>query len=314
MPNYIAIDGGTTNTRVRLVCNYKICDTEKQNIGARQGCENPTCYKNAIRESIQAILKRNGLREEDITAILASGMITSEGGLCNLPHLPAPCGIEELAENLFEKTLPAISSVPITFIRGVKTGGVDFADTDMMRGEETELMGFGDGPQPNTLYVLPGSHSKLVETDEKGRIARFSTQLTGELLSAVANGTILQNSIDLSESETDTDYLKRGYLFAKEKGVNAAFFKVRVLDKLFGCTKKQAYSFFMGAVLSPEIENIINAAAENVIIGGKAVLKAPTATLLRAFSHKNVTEIGEAEAENATALGAVRIFEYGSGK
>ncbi|MBQ7036771.1 MAG: 2-dehydro-3-deoxygalactonokinase [Clostridia bacterium] len=314
MPNYIAIDGGTTNTRVRLVCNYKICDTEKQNIGARQGSDDPAAYKNAIRDSIALILKRNDLREGDITAILASGMITSEGGLINLPHLAAPCGIRALSAGLYKTEIPEISSIPFTFIRGVKTGGVDFADTDMMRGEETELMGLLDGLLPDTLYVLPGSHSKLVETDGEGRISTFSTQLTGELLSAVARGTILQNSVDLTESETDTDYLKRGYLFAKEKGVNAAFFKVRVLDKLFGCTKKQAYSFFMGAVLSPEIENIINAAAENVIIGGKAVLKAPTATLLRAFSHKNVTEIGEVEAENATALGAVRIFEYGSGK
>lgn len=314
MPNYIAVDGGTTNTRVRLIKDYEICDTEKQNIGARQGSCDPAAYKSAIRESITLLLKRNNMKEADISAILASGMITSEGGLCAIPHLLAPCGIKELAEGLFEKTFPEISSVPFFFVRGVKTGGEDFAKTDMMRGEETELMGFGDGLSPDTLYVLPGSHSKLVATDEKGRISAFSTQLTGELLSAVAKGTILQNSVDLTETEASEDYLMKGYLFAKEKGVNAAFFKVRVLDKLLGCTKKEVYSFFLGAVLSSEIENIINAPEKNVVIGGKAALKNPTAMLVRAFSDKNVTEIGEAGAEYATARGAVRIFEYGKGR
>ena len=40
MSNYIAIDGGTTNTRINLVKDYLVTDTVSYNIGARKGIEN----------------------------------------------------------------------------------------------------------------------------------------------------------------------------------------------------------------------------------------------------------------------------------
>ena len=36
MAVYITIDGGTTNTRISLVCDSEIKDTVKLNIGARE--------------------------------------------------------------------------------------------------------------------------------------------------------------------------------------------------------------------------------------------------------------------------------------
>ena len=203
MKAYVTVDGGTTNTRVTLVRDGRVCDTVKIALGARKSMEGTGELKAAIRDAISSLLARSGLAPTDVSRILASGMITSEYGLCPLPHAEAPAGIRELHDSMHEILLPDVSEIPFVFIRGVKQLGTSVADTDMMRGEESELYGITDGTEGKTLYVLPGSHSKLIETDGEGRISRFSTMLTGEMLAAVATGTILKDAVDLSVSEFD---------------------------------------------------------------------------------------------------------------
>lgn len=309
MANYITIDGGTTNTRVSLVRDMKILDVQKYAVGAKIGSENKQILKNTIKDAVNQILSNNNMKESDITKILASGMITSDGGLCNLGHLVVPCGINELTLGMHETVIEEISSIPFVFVRGVKKCGETIEDIDMMRGEETELIGLGERLEADCLYVLPGSHSKLIFTDSKGRISQFSTELTGELISAVAEGTILINSIDLKNSKTDFNYLCKGYEYSKKHGMNSALFKVRILDKLLGKSPDEVFGFFLGAVLAPEIENIIKTNAKKVIICGKEELKIPTAMLVRKFSSKEVIEIDSDVASKAATIGIIRIFE-----
>ena len=57
MANYIAIDGGTTNTRVYLVTNGRILRSEKINIGAKKSIGGNTELKNAIGCAIAELLK-----------------------------------------------------------------------------------------------------------------------------------------------------------------------------------------------------------------------------------------------------------------
>jgi len=182
---------------------------------------------------------------------------------------------------------------------------------DIMCGEETEIFGLSENIEPESLYVLPGSHSKLIKTDNMGRISSFSTELTGELMSAVASSTILSQSIDLSvDVDVDKEYLKKGYLYAKEKGVSAAFFKVRILNNIFGCSKPQLYGFFKGAALCSEIENIIKSGAAKVIIAGKSQLREPMVYLLNELSQKEIISISDYISNNATTFGMVKIYEY----
>ena len=191
MANYITIDSGTTNTRVSLVIDGRIADTRKFNVGAKKGMENGQLLRDALRGDIADILQTNGMNEEQIECILASGMITSEFGLVNLPHIIAPAGAKELHESLYRCSLPEISRLPFVFVRGIKTGGDALENVDMMRGEETELLGSFEGAG---TYILPGSHSKIIEVDEQGRVVRFKTMLTGEMIAALSQNTILTGS------------------------------------------------------------------------------------------------------------------------
>lgn len=311
MKYYITVDGGTTNTRVTLVKNGDALKTVRISLGARASINDPHALPTALRNAIAALLQEFCLTESDVTRILASGMITSEFGLCSLPHVQAPAGIRELQDSMHEITLTEISAIPFVFIRGIKSVGDTVAETDIMRGEETELMGLlPSAPTQNTLYVLPGSHSKLIETDECGRIFRFSTMLTGEMIAALSEGTILKDAIDLSCKDQDHTYLLDGCRYAMERGINEALFKVRILKNLFSRSPKEIYSFFLGAVLASEIQSILQSPTPRVVIGGKAQIKHATETLLKELSDKEIVTVSDADVDRSSSRGAIRIYEY----
>lgn len=315
MSTYIAVDGGTTNTRLTLVKDYNIVDTVKINIGARKCIEGTESLKAEIKAALTKLLETNKISTSEVRMIVASGMITSDFGLCPLPHITVPAGISELHERMHEISIPEITEIPFTFIRGVKTEGANLGDTDIMRGEETELVGIIHeiGNRSGCcVYILPGSHSKVVYTDENDRITSFETMLTGEMIGALSKNTILASSVDLSGAELSEEYLYRGFEFCRANGINKALFKVRVLDTIFKCSKNELYSFFMGIVLHGEIESIINSAAESAVIGGKAEIKRATELLLKKYYSGEIVTLSDYAVERSTAIGAVRIFEYGN--
>lgn len=309
MGTYITIDGGTTSTRINLVRDMTILDTIKLNIGARASIDERDRYISSIRDAAGDIAVRNNA--DNIERILASGMITCEFGLCNLPHISIPAGIEELHGTMYEISLPEISDIPFVFVRGVKSDSKDVADFDMMRGEETELMGIADKKYGDCIYVLPGSHSKIIRTDKCGRIVSFATMLSGEMIVSLSQGTILKDAVDLSVEKTDKEYLLKGYDFARKEGINKALFKVRVLKNSFECSRERVYSFFMGIVLCDEILSIAEDNIATVVIGGRKQIKNAMALILRERTNKNIIELDEKTVDNSTSSGIIKIYEYG---
>lgn len=309
MAKFLTVDGGTTNTRVYLVIDKKVIDAVKINIGAKKSIEGNTPLKEALKKAIEELLLKHSLCSSDISCIPTSGMITSEFGLINLPHITAPAGIAEFHSCSKRIVLPEICDIPFLFIPGVKTASSKLEETDMMRGEETELYGLSLYPQINSVYILPGSHSKLIKTDEKGRISTFKTMLTGEMIAALSQDTILRDAVDLTVDSADDDFLLRGFDYAVTHGLNEALFKVRVLKKLFGAEKVQVYSFFLGAVLSAEIMSLKGEKCLRVIIGGKPQLRNAMITIISNRLSADVIDAGDAS-DFATAIGAVNIAEY----
>lgn len=302
MKNYIAIDGGTTNTRLTLLSDGKVKEKIRLRTGVKNNIESTKKYEKEICGAIAVMAEKY-----EIEHIICSGMITSELGLCPLKHLSAPCGIKELHEEMY---ITKLADIPTAYIRGVKLCGNGIENTDVMRGEETELFGIADVPECGALYILPGSHSKHIYTDSLGRIKSFSTQLSGELINAAANHTILKECVNLNLSGFDAEYLQKGYAATQAIGINAAVFKARLLKTLFDLNEKEIYSYFIGCMLSVETASAVNSAAQHIIIGGKQALKAPMAHLLKCNSKKNVTAVSDGIADNASAIGALRIFLY----
>lgn len=308
---YITLDGGTTNTRLSLVSGLNILQTIKINMGAGNCVNGNAQLKKEIKTAIHTLLQNNNIAGKDVKAIVASGMITSEYGLCALEHTTLPAGIEQLHNTMCEVSIEDITSIPFSFIRGVKMSDGTLETSDIMRGEETELMGLIDDESQDAVYVLPGSHSKLIYVNN-GQITDFCTLMTGEMIAALSGNTILRTSFDLNNSTLVDEYLFMGYSFCIKNGVNKTLFKTRVLDTVLKCSKNETYSFFMGAVLCAEIENIINQSASKVVIGGNKNIRVAMGKLLRKFSNKEIVVLDDKKVNESTAFGAIRIYEFGS--
>ena len=308
MKRYITIDGGTTNTRVTLVCDGELCDSIKLKAGARACGDDRESFEKMLSDAIKDILCRNSISEGDIEKILASGMITSEMGLCPLSHIRIPAGINELSETKYEALIENISEIPFVFIRGVKKEGESIDDFDVMRGEETELIGAqkGDG---ECVYMLMGTHSKIIKTDKDGKIIDFCTMLTGEMTECISKNTILKNSLVLCEGDSDKEYLKMGYEFCRDKSLSEALFKVRVLKNFMNKSDNSVYSFFMGAVLCGDVDYVLRENPPKVVVGGNKFLKKAVSTLLCEYSKADIREMTEEEVEKSTPCAVVKIYE-----
>lgn len=310
MSNYIAIDGGTTNTRINLVKDYLVTDTLSYNIGARKGIENKEILREAVKEGIEKILSRNDMTENDIERILVSGMLTSEFGIYEVNHISVPAGKKELHNAMAEVILSNISAIPFVFIPGVKTDCSSLENADMMRGEETELAGLTDTYNTEGLFVLPGSHSKIIKTDKEGRIIDFFTMLTGEMLEALSENTILRDAVDMKNTLLVKEYLLKGFEYAKSNGINEAMFKVRVLKNMFFRSADETYSFFLGAVLCDEVLKIINMRPRKVFIGGRKQIKTAIYEILKKYMNASVFCIEDEAVDKSVSLGMVKVYEF----
>lgn len=316
----LTIDTGTTNTRINLFNEYKLQSTVKVGTGVRDTAAegDNSKLKAAIKKGIFDILNTNNLLEKDIEIILASGMIGSELGLVNIPHVLAPIRLEQLSKYAQKVAISDITDIPFLFIPGVKNN-CDYSDIsllndmDIMRGEETEFFGICKlkSISDSTITVLPGSHTKIVVSDDKGNILSCHTTLSGELISCISTNTILKGSLpaDLLNPIND-EYLKKGYLYSREHGLNKALFKVRIMKNFLEITDSQLTSFFVGIVLRNDIDLICKLAQNStIIIGGSNPLKTAFAILISFAAENQIIILNDEETSLSTSVGAIEIYK-----
>ena len=309
MCDLLTIDGGTTNTRIKLVRNFQETDAIKINLGARAALNDAASLRQGVRQSVITLLERNGLNASVIRAVIASGMITSESGLMTVPHIPAPAGVKELAAAMKQVILPEISPITFFFVPGVKCTGVYELETDVMRGEETECVGLMEQLQFETgLLLLPGSHSKAI-CMKNGKIENFSTFLSGEMLAAIRENTILKASVRFDDVSLVEKSLRQGYEYCEQEGINKSLFKVRIMANFLQASPSEVYSFYCGVLLHDEIRNLQCSPFECVYIGGQTLLKRLMTVLLNAYSDKQIIELDDGVCENASCVGAIKLFQ-----
>ncbi len=306
MSSIITLDGGTTNTRAILWRDGEIAAKAGREVGVRCTAVDGDNHrlKEAVRECIQEVLTAAGVQESDLKAILASGMISSNVGLCEVPHCIAPAGAAELAKAAKAVSLPESSSVPITIIPGVKNpvDPVDlntFGGMDMMRGEEVETLALLEEYPKGKPYllVLPGSHMKFVSTDAQGRILGCLTSISGELLASITHDTIIADAVGRSfaaEETYDPDFVALGAREAAAVGLGRACFSARILSQFPKTPPEKLACFILGAVLQGDLTALRGCkwlgvgSGTEVVVAGKGPLRRAMAQLLEAdgmFAH-----------------------------
>ncbi len=317
----ITIDTGTTNTRVALFDGKQRVDLVKTSVGVRNTSIDGHNQRllNTIAEAVSEIKLRQKLNEEDIDAIIAAGMITSNLGLLEVPHLIAPVSLDDFANNIHSAVIPEIASQPIHFIPGVKNVNTanltSIEGLDIMRGEEVEALAIADTYhiRHSAIIALPGSHSKFVAMDANQSILGCCTTLAGELNAIITGHTILTSSLENRYTDTLCQAsLVAGYDEAERYGFGKALFSIRLNEQFGGKQHHQLASFLVGIILHSDIKAItatphLHFTPETpVYIGGKGILCDATASLLaRNFPGNDVIQCENVD--DLSAMGAMYV-------
>lgn len=318
MTSLAVIDSGTSRTRARLWAGGEVRWTRERTVGARDTAMDGHNRKLqvAVSELLGELVAATGAEPE---AAVCSGMITSNNGLLEVPHLIAPASPEQIARGLVRRELPAIASLPFLFVPGVKTlpgpgDPLGLAEGDVLRGEEAETIGLREltrleGP---LALVHFGSHHKVVEVAGDGTILRSRTAITGELLAAVSEHTILRSSLEGAlPARPDAAMWRAGLALARAHGLGRALFLVRVGEQIGGRSKAEMTAFLLGALLAldlPLLEDARRSGARVVLYGGGA-FPGLLQEALEEEGWSGVQLIGSEQADLAAVIGAVRLYE-----
>ncbi|MDF2595939.1 MAG: hypothetical protein K0R69_2280, partial [Clostridia bacterium] len=158
---------------------------------------------------------------------------------------------------------------------------------------------------------------KFVWINERNEIEKCSTTMLGEFLHALANATILSNSINQELiTKVDEAYIKRGMGFEKKNGVTKSAFAVRLMDISLDTTPNERANFLAGALvandISPKIIGDIENKYHRIYIGGSSPLKDIFKIVLDNKGIKNIdiTVLADDITDQAAAAGAISIVEH----
>jgi 2-dehydro-3-deoxygalactonokinase len=211
----VVLDWGTTNFRAVLVdANSTVLDCRETGHGIQSVAKggHARVLSDALAE----------WREKYAPlSIIAAGMIGSRNGWLEMPYVPAPASTADFANAC--KTLDLPEGDRLTFIPGM-TDRTAHPFPDVMRGEETQLVGFG--LDDDVTVVLPGTHAKWARVGG-GRIKRFRTFVTGELFSTLANHSFLAKVATGAADHTSSAFAE-GVELARADGGLAGGFLTRI--------------------------------------------------------------------------------------
>ena len=310
----VAVDSGTTRTRAWVVANGAVGDGASTIAGARDlaRTRDRAWLFDQVREVTDRALATADIAWSDVDAVVAFGMITSELGLVELPHLVAPVDVGELVHAILEWSDTPELPARLLLVPGVRNASQDVERADFMRGEETQVVGLLAlaKVEPPLLYVSVGSHPKFVWVDADSRIAWSVTTLSGELLWALHRETILADLVDPESRLADLDAVERGARIAESAGLSRALFAARLLNRIGDASPETCSALLCGAIARTDLRALeialpAGAGMERIVLSGHG-------PLLDAYRHlltrANVGLVETVE-EPLGAIGARALYE-----
>ena len=250
----IGVDWGTTNFRAyRLRPGSVIVDRRESALGILSVSAGE--FPNVLRAQIG-----DWLGNGESTVLLA-GMVGSRQGWKEAEYVQCPGGIDELSE----ATVPVeFSGADVRLVPGmisVDEGGVP----DVMRGEETEIVGVFEGCRGDDLICLPGTHSKWAHIIDR-KIYAFDTAMTGEVYAALREHTILSRLMTAGPMLDEA--FERGLMRSNDSGgLLHHLFGARTLVLTSRMKGEEASSYLSGLLIGHEIRSRVQEHRHVLLVG-----------------------------------------------
>lgn len=265
MRHFLSCDWGTSNLRVRLVARESLEVLAEQAVG--RGCkavatdttagdQRAAAYRRALLDVVGRLEGAVGAELSTLPVVI-SGMASSSIGWRELPYAETPFSLD--GTGLVTERLDVDGLGPVLLLSGVATG------SDVMRGEETELIGLLNAPemaehQSDCIVILPGTHSKHIDV-VSGAIDTFQTAMTGELYQLLVGHSVLRPAVVAGEGETARTRIhedeRQGFLDGLHVGLESplpqALFAVRAYSLLKKWSPRRCDGMLSGILLAHEL-------------------------------------------------------------
>ena len=199
----VAIDWGTTSARAyRMSAIGDVLEARAERLGILQ------VDGGRFDEALSRLL---GEWRDERAPRIACGMIGSRQGWVEAPYIACPAPLTALVDGLAHTPNRELAIVPGVTTRDA--AGIP----DVMRGEETQLLGAVGPDERGVLAVLPGTHSKWARV-EHGRVVDFTTFMTGELYGVLIDHSMLGRLAGHEPGRFSRDAFSRGAARGRDEG------------------------------------------------------------------------------------------------
>ncbi|MCZ4290880.1 2-dehydro-3-deoxygalactonokinase [Hoeflea alexandrii] len=180
-PALVAVDWGTSSFRLWLMsADGTVLAEHRSHEGMSEVAERG--FEPVLETHLAA------LSAADHLPVVICGMAGSRQGWVEAGYIDTPADVTTIGETatIVPGTARRIIIIPGLAVRSE-------AEPDVMRGEETQLLGAHLEMPGGERYCMPGTHSKWVSMDG-ATVTAFETFMTGELFSVISGKTILRHS------------------------------------------------------------------------------------------------------------------------
>ncbi|MBR1248379.1 2-dehydro-3-deoxygalactonokinase [Bradyrhizobium sp. AUGA SZCCT0169] len=238
---YVAVDWGTSSFRLWLMNQAGDVLSERRSDEGMMA---------AAKIGFAAVLQSHldAVGAADHLPVIICGMAGARQGWVEAGYIDTPASLTSILQGAVP--VPE-QSRDIRILPGIAQR--DPKAPDVMRGEETQLLG-ALGADGEALVCMPGTHSKWASV-RGGTVERFTTFMTGELFSAVSQGTILSLAVANADEAVDSQAFKSAVVAAFEAPAFAAnlLFQVRSGQLLFGGSPASAREKISGTLIGLEL-------------------------------------------------------------
>ena len=269
-------------------------------------------FQQQLKYQIAAMCDQVNISLDNIPVII-SGMASSSIGMKELPYANIPFAIDGSHASIdYTEPQPDFRH-EVFLISGVKS------EQDVMRGEETQLIGLIDllhllGHKiTNAIFIFPGTHSKHIHVHNQ-QLANFQTYMTGEVFNLMAKQSILKDSTFSSGSTDLTEADLKGFkLGVEESGVSNilhGLFTVRTNHLFDILNKHQNFYYLSGLLIGTELRTLLPIANRQLILCSGSNLSEfyKIAIVELGLSSYTIT-IPPELVDKSTVFGQIKIFQ-----
>jgi 2-dehydro-3-deoxygalactonokinase len=240
----LGIDWGTTNRRAYVLdARGKLIRQHNDELGLLAAAGN-------FEGALAGLLSRLELEQADV---VMSGMVGSRSGWQEAPYLSLDQPIARLPDAMLEIET-ALPNVRCRIVPGYL-----FTDArgtpDVMRGEETQILGALSLSPASGWFLLPGTHSKWVMIAD-GMVKEIVTFMTGELFALLTHHGTLASLMQGPSSEPVAAAFEAGLTAAQHGGFTHAAFCCRALVVTDAMPAQHAWSYLSGLLIGAELHDV----------------------------------------------------------